>query len=124
MACTCTDVGLDEVFNERFARRDAARYRKHGLPRRAQRLVQMIEGFIDPKGQRSLEGGAGAGALTVELLRRGVSEAEAIDATPIAMEYARTLAAEFGVADRASFKIGDFADPALSMRPADIVILD
>lgn len=124
MACRCADVGLAEIFNERFARRDAARYRKRGLPARARLLLELVESSIDLRGRRSLEGGAGAGALTVELARRGVTAAQGIDAMPVAVEYATQLAAQFGVAEHAHFRAGDFADPDLAAEPADLVILD
>jgi magnesium-protoporphyrin O-methyltransferase len=124
VACTCRDYGLDEVFTARSAQRDAARYRKRGLPQRSRRLLQLIETFIDMRGRRSLEGGAGVGALTIELARKGVVDAQAVDATPVAMEYATRLAHEFGVADRTRFQSADFADPKLAAAPADLVILD
>ncbi len=124
MPCNCHNLGLDEFFDERFARRDAARYRQRGLPARARLLLQLIESFIDVRGRRSLEGGAGAGGFTVELARRGVAHAHAVDAMPITMSYAARLAAEFGVAQQTHFQSADFADPKLELAPADIVILD
>ena len=123
MTC-CGDVGLTEVFNERFMRRDARQYRKHGLDKRTRLLLQLVEASMKLPGSRSLEGGAGAGALTVELARRGVSDARAIDAMPVAIRYARELAGHFDVLDNVHFDIGDFADPALSAEPADLVVLD
>jgi predicted RNA methylase len=123
MACSCPDVGLDEIFTEDFARRDADRYRKRGLPKRAQKLLQLIQSQLDLKGATALEGGAGAGALTVELARRGVSYVAAVDATSIALEYARQLAREYGVSERVEPVVADFADYACS-NPADLVILD
>jgi 2-polyprenyl-3-methyl-5-hydroxy-6-metoxy-1,4-benzoquinol methylase len=124
MACTCTDVALDEVFTERFARKDAAHYRKHGLQRRAHLLLELVTNVLDVRGRRTLEGGAGTGALTIELARRGASSAAAVDAVPIAITSAKELANEFGVADRTQFIVGDFADPQLAALPADLVILD
>ncbi len=124
MACHCADLGLDEIFDERFSRRDAERYRRKGLPRRAKILLDLLATAVDPRGITSLEGGAGAGALTVELVRRGAAYARGIDATPVAVQYARRLAIEYNVAERAQFEVGDFADPLLSPQSADVVILD
>src|SRR5262245_32001414 len=124
MRCTCTDVALDEVFTEDFARDDAAHYRKHGLQRRARLLLALVATVMDVRGRSTLEGGAGCGALTVELARRGASSATAVDAVPIAITCATELAHEFGVADRTQFLVGDFADPQLAALPADLVILD
>lgn len=124
MACRCADVGLDEIFDEQFARRDAERYRRKGLPRRARILLELLTKFIDLRGITTLEGGAGAGAVSVELVRRGAAEAKGIDATPAAVQYARWLAGEFGLADRVDFDVGDFAAPELRVQSADVVILD
>ena len=123
MACSCPEVGLDEIFTEDFARRDADRYRKRGLPKRARKLLQLIQSQLDLKRATALEGGAGAGALTVELARRGVAHATAVDATAIALEYVRQLAEEYGVAERVEAQVADFADFSCS-NPADLVILD
>ena len=124
MPCDCASVGLDEIFNERFVRRDAAGYRKHGPPRRVRHLLGMIEDVLPLEGRSSLEGGAGAGVFTVELARRGVAQARAIDATRIAAEYTNRLAREFQVDSRVQAQMGDFADPNITKEPADLVILD
>jgi magnesium-protoporphyrin O-methyltransferase len=124
MACRCADVGLDEIFDEQFARRDAQRYRRKGLPRRSAILLDLLAGAVALPGITSLEGGAGAGAVSVELARRGAARVKGIDATPIAVQYARGLAADFNLSERVEFETGDFADPQLSAQPADVVILD
>jgi magnesium-protoporphyrin O-methyltransferase len=124
MTCRCNEVGLNEVFNERFMRRDAQHYRKHGLETRAQLLLKMIESAMELSGRRSLEGGAGAGAFTVELARRGVSHAQAVDAMTEAVKYGRDLADQFGVLQQTSFAVGDFADAALAIDGVDLVVLD
>jgi SAM-dependent methyltransferase len=124
MTCRCADVGLDEMFDEQFAVREAKRYRRKGLPRRASILLELIRNAISLAGRTSLEGGTGAGALSVELARQGVTRAVGVDAIPAAIDQARELAHELNVADRAHFTIGDFADSELSLLPADVVVLD
>ena len=124
MGCNCSEVGLDEVFNARFARRDARRYRKKGLPARARELVRLIEQNLPIKGHSTLEGGAGAGALTVELARRGAESALALDAIPYITQFGPALARDFGVSERAHFVTADFANLPADTPAADIVILD
>jgi 2-polyprenyl-3-methyl-5-hydroxy-6-metoxy-1,4-benzoquinol methylase len=123
MTCRCPEVGLDEIFDEDFARGDANRYRKRGLPPRARKLLRLIEQQIDLRSVQSLEAGAGAGALTIELARRGAAHARGIDAMPHVISHAQSLARDFGVADRTDFAVGDFAEK--TDRPkVDLVILD
>ncbi|HSL70464.1 MAG TPA: class I SAM-dependent methyltransferase [Longimicrobiales bacterium] len=124
MSCACSDFGLDEIFTDRHARRDARNYRKHGLPPRARLLLRLIERQHPIAGATVLEGGAGAGALTVELARRGALSAHGIDATPAAVQIAQQLAADYQVADRTRFVAGDFSNPPHDTPRADLVILD
>jgi SAM-dependent methyltransferase len=124
MPCRCADVALDEMFDERFARRDADHYRRKGLPKRARILLALLRNVIDLTGKTSLEGGAGAGALTVDLARLGARHARGVDATTVAVQCARSLAVDFKVEDRVEFEVGDFADAMLALPRADIVILD
>lgn len=123
MSCRCPEVGLEEVFDEDFARKDANRYRKRGLPPRARKLLRLVEKQIDLRNLQSLEAGAGAGGLTIELARRGAAHARGIDAVRVAIEQAQSLARDFGVTDRTGFAVGDFA--RMTDQPnADLVILD
>ena len=124
MMCNCSDVGLDEIFGDRYARRDAHSYRKKGLPARARELLRLIEERMPIKNHSTLEGGAGSGALTVELARRGAQKALALDAVPYITQFGPDLAEEFGVAGRAQFATADFANLPADTPPADIVILD
>jgi magnesium-protoporphyrin O-methyltransferase len=124
MTCRCSDVGLEEVFGDRYARRDARSYRKKGLPARARELLRLIEERTPIKNHSTLEGGAGAGALTVELARRGAQNALALDAIPHITRFGPDLAREFGVAERAHFATADFANLPADTPSADIVILD
>jgi len=124
MTCRCADLGLDEMFDEQFARREANRYRRKGLARRSRILLDLIRGALPLTGRTALEGGSGAGVFSIELARQGVTRAVGVDAMPAAIEQARLLAHELAVDQRAHFTIGDFADPAVSLLSADIVVLD
>ena len=123
MACRCADLGLDEIFDDRFAEKDARRYLKRGLPTRAAKLLGHISKFIDLAERTTLEPGCGSGAFTIELARQGAAHAIGIDATAPAIERARQLAQQCGVADRVEFLVADFATLAAAP-PADLVVLD
>lgn len=118
----CCTSGLSDVFTDDVSRKDADRYRKRGLPPRAQRLVAAIQSVIGLKNKKTLEIGVGAGAVTVEMLRRGAGHATGVDAVAAQLANARTLAGEFEVADRAEFVLGNFPD--VDVASADILVLD
>ncbi|MCY4085644.1 MAG: hypothetical protein OXG37_01840 [Actinomycetia bacterium] len=71
MSSYCNPPGRIVDFTPRLARRAASRYRERGLDKAALRMVECPE-------QRGIEGatalgvGSGAGAIQIELLRRGV----------------------------------------------------
>lgn len=119
---SCCPNGLDDVFTERFSRRDAKRYRKRGLPARARRLLRALESVTSLQDIRTLEIGAGAGAVTVEMLRRGAQHATAVDAVAAQLNSARRLAEEFNVDDRVEFVLGDFIETDVAA--ADVVVMD
>ena len=123
MSCHCARAGLGDVFGERTARLDARRFRRHGLARRADRLIEGIRRAVPFHDALSLEGGAGVGGLSIELLRRGVQRAVAIDAVPAAVRMARSLAEQCGVAGRLDARIGDFTELD-DDESFDIVVLD
>ena len=123
MSSCCARHGQEELFSERVARRDAARYRRKGADRMARSLVRRA-------GQRGLEGatvleiGGGVGQVLLELLRAGAERGEVVELVPVYEEQAKALAAEAGVADRASFRTADLvADPG-SAASADVVVLN
>ncbi len=124
MSCRCAaDAGLTDVFGERFARHEARRFRRRGLPDRAQRLIDAVRPLVRFHEATVLEGGAGVGGLSIELLRRGVRRAVVVDAIPAAVRTARELAEEYDVASRMTGIVADFAtldDAAVH----DIVVLD
>jgi magnesium-protoporphyrin O-methyltransferase len=124
MPCDCSGLGLDEIFNERTARSDVRRFRRHGLPKRARRLLSAIRDATPLDSATALEIGAGAGGLTITMLRLSLASAQTVDASPAFVEAARTLARENGVADRMNVVAGDFAADPAAAAEADIVVLD
>jgi magnesium-protoporphyrin O-methyltransferase len=69
-----------------------------------------------------LDLGCGAGGLAVEAVRHGAARASGYDLSPTAIEEARRLARDRGVADRVRFEVGDGARVDLPV--ADVVVLN
>ncbi|HEX6938113.1 MAG TPA: methyltransferase domain-containing protein [Longimicrobiales bacterium] len=111
------------MFGERMTRRELKRFRRHGLDRRARRLVEALAEAAPLERATTLEIGAGIGGLSLALLERGVARATTIDAAPATAAVARALAAERGVADRLDVRVGDFAEQPAGDR-YDAVVLD
>lgn len=123
MSCPCPTAGLGDIFGERSARLDARQFRRHGLADRAEKLIDAIRRVAPFHDAVVLEGGAGVAGLSIELLRRGVARAVAVDAVPAAVRMARRLAEEYDVASRLEPVLGDFT--ALDDESVfDIVVLD
>jgi SAM-dependent methyltransferase len=124
MSCCERKGGFADVFTDDSAKKDADRYRRRGLPPRAQRLVAAIEATTPLEGSSLLEIGVGAGAVTIELLKRGAARAVGVDAVAAQLAAARSLATDMNVADRLEFVLGDFTATADLVQNADVVILD
>lgn len=71
-----------------------------------------------------LEIGGGVGQVLLELLKAGAGRGEVVELVPAYEEHARTLAAEAGVGDRASFRTADLVADPDARRPADVVVLN
>lgn len=69
-----------------------------------------------------LELGCGSGAMSVALLEAGAIRADGVDLSPQSVATAQRRAAAAGVADRASFVVGDGS--VVPVEPHDWVVLD
>jgi hypothetical protein len=78
----------------------------------------------DVEGATVLEIGGGIGALQVELLRAGAARGEVVELVDAYEPYARELAEEQGLADRAGFRVLDVLENPEAVDPAAIVILN
>jgi 2-polyprenyl-3-methyl-5-hydroxy-6-metoxy-1,4-benzoquinol methylase len=109
-------------FNQRFARRLANRYRKRGLDKTAQTMVQFLHG-LGLEGASVLEVGGGVGEIQIELLQAGAAHAQNLELSPAYEQQARTLAAQAGVQGRLDWRIHDLAQDPGAVAPADLVVL-
>lgn len=105
-----------------WAAHNAKRARKRGTAAPITRhLLAALEGQ-GLQGKSVLDLGCGTGDLALATLARGAANADGIDLGPGAIEEARSLAAERGLADRATFSVGDGAVEALTRH--DVVALN
>jgi protein-L-isoaspartate O-methyltransferase len=118
----CDPKGYESVFDGRFARRTARRYRKRGLTPSAADLVD----FAAANGIENatvLEIGGGIGHLQVELLRRGAAHVTNLEISSNYEAEAADLIERSGMRDKVTRRMIDIADSPDEVEPADIVIL-
>ena len=123
MAGCCDPRGYDRMFNQRFARRSANRYRRRGLGKTARRIVELVQ----EQGVRDvsvLEIGGGVGEILIELLKRGAVQATNLELSSAYEAEAERLLAESGMTDRVDRRIVDIAAAPDDVAPADVVVLN
>ncbi len=110
------------MFGEGTARRNAKAYRRGKLDATAKWLVQRIR-ERGVGGATVLEVGGGVGGIQLELLRSGAERAMNVELSGEYEGEAIALAQEKDAADRIERRVGDFAQLAGEIDPADVVIL-
>jgi 2-polyprenyl-3-methyl-5-hydroxy-6-metoxy-1,4-benzoquinol methylase len=118
----CDGDGYDAVFNDRFARKVARRYRRRGLNGTS---TQMVE-FLSTRGLEGasvLEIGGGVGEIQIELLRRGAAQVTNLEISANYEAEAAQLLEQSGLAERVTRRRLDIAQSPASVEPADIVVL-
>ena len=116
----CT--ALQQIFDEKRARRQLRRYRKRGAPRSTRLLVEALE-KAGP-GESLLDIGGGIGMLQDALMHDGVRSASAVEASAACIAAAEQLATERGYRDRLELLHADFVTAAETVPSADTVTLD
>jgi magnesium-protoporphyrin O-methyltransferase len=110
------------MFDDRFARRMANRYRKRGLGKTARRMVELVAaGGLG--GATVLEVGGGVGEIHIELLKRGAARGTNLELSEAYEGPARQLLADAGLTDRVERRIVDIATAPDAVEPADVVVL-
>jgi magnesium-protoporphyrin O-methyltransferase len=111
------------MFGARFARRMAARYRRRGLDKTAQAIVDLVtQGGV--QGATVLEIGGGVGEIQLELLRRGATSVTNLELSSGYEAEASALIEEAGVGGRVQRRLVDIAMDPAAVEPADIVVLN
>ena len=125
MTCCCSSIGgaAEYHFNEKRATDDLEQYRTKGPGSTARLLLAVMAEAGQPQG-RLLDIGSGVGALTFELLDRGLTEAIGVDLSSAYVAAASAEAARRGRTDSVRFVQGDFVAIASQVLAADVVTLD
>jgi SAM-dependent methyltransferase len=120
-SCGCADPF--EIFDQKTADEDLARYRQDGPDRTTKILLDMIRS-VGLRDATILDVGAGIGVIDHELLEDVAEHAVLVDASPPAIDAARAEARRRGQLDRMEFVEGDFVARASDIDRAQIVTLD
>ena len=125
MTCCCSSVSdaVERQFNAKKATKELARYRAKG-PEPTTRLLLTGLTKAGPLEGRLLDIGSGIGALTFELLDRGLTSSVGVDLSSAHVATASTEASRRNQSDFTRFVQGDFVDVASQLPAADIVALD
>jgi magnesium-protoporphyrin O-methyltransferase len=123
MSGCCEPGHYDKLFNEEQAQRSLHRYRRKGLDRMARSMVAQLQD-LGLKGARVLEVGGGIGAIQVELLAAGASDAVNVEISSGYEGAARDLLADSDMEDRATRMIADFVEEADEIESADVVVMN
>jgi len=122
MTSCCDARGCEEFFTSRMAKRAAARYRKKGVDKTAQRMLAFLE-EQGIEGATVLEIGGGVGELQIELLKRGAAHTLNLELSSAYDDEASGLVREVGVEGRAERRLHDIAADPEKVEPADVVVL-
>jgi SAM-dependent methyltransferase len=125
MACCCSAVGVatDRHFDQQRAAKDLASYRSGGPGQTARLLLEGLSKASAVRG-RLLDVGSGVGAVTFELLDRGMTSAVGVDLSSAHVAAATEESARRGRTAATRFVHGDFLDLAAQLPPADVITLD
>ncbi len=115
--------GIEEFFDQDFARKELENYRKKGPDKTTRILIQAIqeEGVA---GLSLLDIGGGVGAVQHALIDLGVDHATDVDASKAYLQVARAETQRRNRSDRIRYHHGNFIELADEIPPADIVTLD
>jgi hypothetical protein len=122
MEC-CQCQAIEERFDRKKAAAKLLDYQRDGLKRESQILVDLLvmQG-ID--GYSLLDVGGGMGALAIELLKRGASQATIAEASTAYLETAAAEVERHGLAGQVTLAHGNAVAMGDELPPADLVTLD
>jgi SAM-dependent methyltransferase len=125
MPCSCCNFGdaAEQQFTSEKVAKELRRYRRKGIGVTTRLLrdglarARLLDGVL-------LDIGAGFGALTFELLDRGISRATVVEASPAYLAAASDEAARHKRSADIELVHGDFLDVAERVPTASVVALD
>ena len=122
MGC-CQCQGIENVFDEKAAKRQLKRYLKKGPSRTTRILLDEIR-KKGVQGLDFLDIGGGIGAIQYDLIKAGASKGTSIEASSAYLDLVRDEEFHNVIAKKVNFEIGDFTTMASDVKSFDIVTLD
>jgi hypothetical protein len=116
----CCARDYEKLFSGKTAKRDARRFRRHGVRGSARTLAELAG---DVHGASVLEVGGGIGSIELTLLEAGAARATNVELSSGYEQVAHTLLEEHGVGDRVDRRIGDFVADADAIDEHDVVVM-
>jgi magnesium-protoporphyrin O-methyltransferase len=120
LRCSCC---YDDEFDRDHADAKLRDLRRKG-PARTSLAIADALAKGGAEGRSVLDIGGGVGTVHQLLLERGAASATDVDASRPYLDAARSEAERRGIADRVTFRHGDFVALAPEIGPADLVALD
>lgn len=120
--CSTSSSGISKHFSRKSEA--YARGARKGRLEPIQRLLIAGAERIGIQDRRLLDVGCGAGALHLELLRRGATSAVGVDLSPDMVAQAAGIAKARGLGDRVKYHAGDAVVLRDELGPADITMMD
>lgn len=120
--CCGPGEGYQTTFGDKFARRIARRYERHGLNKTQLQLVD----FLTERGLQDasiLEIGGGLGEIQIELLARGAAHVTNLEISRGYESRAAQLLEASGMTDRVDRRFLDIATSPHEVDAADVVVL-
>lgn len=117
----CNPAGYSQYFDEKEARRNLRRYDEKGLDTMARRMVAYLTN-CGMEGRSVLEVGGGIGAVHVELLGAGASQAVNVELSPGYEAVSVEFLERESLQDRVERRVGDFTDLAAGLEADDVVM--
>jgi len=120
--CCSAGSATARHFNDEKARQELAAYQRSGPGQTTRRLLAGLRGA--GASGTLLDVGAGIGALSLELLKAGMTTATCVDVAPAALAVGEAEARRQGLDRRMEWHEGDFVELAPGLPAADVVTLD
>ena len=122
MQPSCCQPDYDAAFDARAAHRQMSEYRRSGPTGTTRRLLDALK-TDEVVHSTVLDVGSGIGVIGLEMLAAGAAAVTNVDAARAQVAVGSREIERRGLADRATFHLGDFVALAGGFEPADIVTL-
>ena len=115
--------GVERMFDSGVATRELAEYHRRGPHQTTRLLIDSLD-KAGVAGLSLMDIGGGVGVIQHELFKAGVRQATAVDASSAYLRVARQEAERLGLAEKVTYRHGDFVTLADSIPPSDVVTLE